>query len=81
VQTIIIDHHLLRDQNWKQTLGEVFATAEKHRKRIVTIAGFLDQEEEILEAHRRQLFAWHPEMPEEPVKRSNTFQLVKELKR
>jgi uncharacterized protein len=81
VQTIIIDHHLLRDQNWKQTLGEVLATAEKHRKRIVTVAGFLDQEEEILEAHRRQLFAWHPEMPEEPVKRSSTFQLVKELKR
>jgi hypothetical protein len=45
----------------------------------VTAAGFLEKEDEILEAHRRQLFAWHPDMPEEAIRRSRTFQLVKEL--
>jgi predicted metallo-beta-lactamase superfamily hydrolase len=45
----------------------------------VTAAGFLGKEDEILEAHRRQLFAWHPDMPEEVIRRNSNFQLVKEL--
>jgi len=79
VQTLIVDHHLLRDQNWKETLAVVFAQAERLGKRIVTAAGFLGKEDEILEAHRRQLFAWNPDMPEVPIERSKNFQLVKEL--
>lgn len=80
-KTLIIDHHLLRDPHWRTQVEEVFSCAAKFGKKIVTAAGFLGQEDEILEAHRRQLFAWHPEMPEEPMKRSKNFHLVKELKR
>jgi uncharacterized protein len=79
VKTIILDHHLLRDQHWKETMREVFAKAEKTGKKVVTAAGFLDREDEMLEAHRRQLFAWHPDMPEEPIRRSRNFHLVKDL--
>jgi hypothetical protein len=79
VQTIILDHHLLRDQHWKETMAEVFAKAEKNGKKVVTAADFLDREDEILEAHRQQLFAWHPDMLEEPIKRSRNFHLVKDL--
>jgi hypothetical protein len=78
-RTLIIDHHLLRDPNWKEEIEEVFAAAEKLGKKVVTAAGFLGKEDEILEAHRRQLFAWHPDMPEEAIRRNKNFQLVKEL--
>jgi predicted metallo-beta-lactamase superfamily hydrolase len=79
VRTLIIDHHLLRDQNWKEEMAKIFEKAEKAGKRVVTAAGFLGKEDEILEAHRRQLFAWHPDMPEETIRRSRTFQLVRKL--
>ena len=81
VRTLILDHHLLRDQNWKKQIEPVFASAEKIGKKIVTAAGFLGQEDEILEAHRRQLFAFNPDMPEEPIQRSANFHLVKELRK
>jgi predicted metallo-beta-lactamase superfamily hydrolase len=81
VRTIILDHHLLRDPKWKEDIKEVFARAEQTGKKVVTAAGFLGKDEEILEAHRRQLFAWSPDMPEEPVRRSGNFQLVKELEK
>ncbi len=78
-RTLIIDHHVLRDQNWKAQIAEVFARAEKAGKKVVTLAGFIGQEDEPLEARRRQLFAWRPDMPEEPIARSGNFHLVKEL--
>lgn len=81
VKTLILDHHLLRDENWKKQIGEVFARAEKTGKKVVTAAGFLGQEDELLEAHRRQLFAFNPDMPEEPIQRSRNFRLVKELRK
>jgi len=73
VRTLIIDHHLLRDPNWKESVVDVFERAGKASKKVVTAAGFLGKEDEILEAHRRQLFAWYPDMPEEAVRRSRTF--------
>jgi predicted metallo-beta-lactamase superfamily hydrolase len=79
LKTAIIDHHLLREEKWKEKIGDVFSKAKKHGKKVVTSAGFMDQEDEILEAHRRQLFAWHPEMLEVPIRRNKNFQLVKEL--
>ncbi len=81
VKTIIIDHHLLRDPKWKEEIKEVLARADKAGKKIVTAAGFRGEDEEMLEAHRRQLFAWNPDMPEEPVKRNRQFHLVRELKK
>ncbi len=79
LRTLITDHHLLRDPNWKKEMAEVFSAAERIGARVVTAAGFLGREDEILEAHRRQLFAWHPDMPEEPIRRSRDFQLAREL--
>jgi predicted metallo-beta-lactamase superfamily hydrolase len=79
VQTLIIDHHLLRDPKWKEEIKEVFAGAGKTGKKVVTAAGFLGRDEEILEAHRRQLYAWNPDMPAEPTQRSGNFKLTKEL--
>ncbi len=81
VHTVIIDHHVLRDQNWKEVLHDVFERAGKLGKKVVTAAGFLGKDKELLEERRRQLYAWHPEMPEEPIRRSKNFQLVRDLKK
>ncbi len=79
LRTILMDHHLTRDPGWNDAIREVRASAEKNGKRLVTAAGFLGKADEMLEAHRRQLFAWNPDMPETAMERSRNFQLVKEL--
>ncbi len=79
VQTVVMDHHVIRDPKWKESVGELFVTATKTGKKLVTAAGFLGGEDEMLEAHRRQLFARHPDMPEEPILRNKNFQLSKDL--
>jgi predicted metallo-beta-lactamase superfamily hydrolase len=81
VRTIVIDHHVLRDPNWKEACSELFALAEKNGKKLVTAAGFHGKEDEMLEARRRQLFARHPDMPEERIARNRNFQLVRELEK
>jgi predicted metallo-beta-lactamase superfamily hydrolase len=81
VRAIVIDHHVIRDPNWKEAFAELFALAEKNGKKLVTAAGFLGKEDEMLEAHRRQLFAWQPDMPEERIARNRNFQLVRELEK
>ncbi len=80
VKTVIIDHHLLREDNWEKELDEVFLTAQNLGKRVVTSAEFLEQKTTLLEARRRQLYAQHPNMPQEQIKRSSDFQLVKKLR-
>jgi uncharacterized protein len=79
VTTLILDHHLLRDPNWKGEMGEVFAIASKTDRKVVTAAGFLGKEDEMLETMRQQLFARHADMPSEPLIRSRNFSLCKKL--
>ncbi len=44
IHTLILDHHLLRDQCWKEKMGTVFSTAENLGKKVTTFAGFLGQQ-------------------------------------
>jgi predicted metallo-beta-lactamase superfamily hydrolase len=81
IQTLIIDHHGLRDPNWQKAIGEIYVSAKKCGKKVVTAAGFLGKEDVLLEAHRQQLFEQHPDMPEERIMRSENFHLVKEIKK
>jgi predicted metallo-beta-lactamase superfamily hydrolase len=81
LRTLILDHHLLRDRNWKDELREVYAKAEAVGKKVVTMAGFLGREEALLEAWRGQLFEEHRDQEQELLMRSSTFHLVKELKK
>ena len=53
-ETVVLDHHLLRDLHWRDHLAEVFAKAGKRGRRIVTAAGFLGREDEALEAKRKR---------------------------
>ncbi len=79
LQTLIIDHHLLRDEHGKDELREVYAKAEVLGKSVVSMAGFLKKEEALLEARRYRLFEQHPDPAKEPLLRSRSFHLVKKL--
>ncbi len=56
VKILIIDHHLLRDLNWRERIAAVFETG----RRVTTAAEFLGVENELLEAKRKELFKEHP---------------------
>lgn len=79
LKTLIIDHHLLRDKNWKDEIRAVYAKAEAIGKKVVTMAGFAGTHDVLLEARRGQLFEQNPDLTKEPLMRSSSFHLVKEL--
>lgn len=56
VPLIILEHHLLRMENWREPVKGVFETAEKTRHKVVSAAEFLGMKDNLLEAKRKQLF-------------------------
>ncbi len=57
---LVIAHHTLRDLNWRNALKELFEEASKYGVSIMTYAGLLNREDELLEAMRRDLYAKEP---------------------
>ncbi len=60
VTTIIIDHHVLRELQWKHRMEPVFAVANRHHVQIQTAAEFRGEEDQLLEARRKELYANDP---------------------
>lgn len=60
VPLIIIEHHALRDEAWRDKLSDVLAKATAHGHSIVTAAEYTGKDNLFLEAKRRQLFDEHP---------------------
>jgi len=56
VESLILDHHLLRDLNWRTWLKPVFEEAEALNKKVFTAASYMGVEEKLLEAMRRELY-------------------------
>ncbi len=56
VEKLVIDHHLLRDLNWKEKIARVFDAG----KEVLTAAEFLGIGNNQLEARRKELFKEHP---------------------
>jgi predicted metallo-beta-lactamase superfamily hydrolase len=56
VEKLVIDHHLLRDLNWKEKIARVFDAG----KEVLTAAEFLGVGNNQLEARRKELFKEHP---------------------
>ena len=56
VKTIILDHHLVRDLNYRDKIKDVLFEAEKLGKKIMTAAEFSGIENEFLEARRKELY-------------------------
>ncbi len=55
IKTMMLDHHLTRDINWRKKMQPVFDAGEEHGCRVQTFAGFAGQEDELLEAQRKKL--------------------------
>jgi uncharacterized protein len=56
VPTLVIDHHLLRDENWSKFLEPVRQSAEKAGNELLTAADILKQDPRPLECHRKNLY-------------------------
>ena len=56
VPLVILDHHALRDEFWKQKINSVFALASKLGHRVMTAAEFLGKENMFLESKRKQSY-------------------------
>lgn len=56
IKTMMLDHHLTRDINWKKKMEPVLAAGEKHGCDVTTFAGYLGREDDLLEARRRELW-------------------------
>ncbi|MCK4265653.1 MAG: MBL fold metallo-hydrolase [Thermoplasmata archaeon] len=56
MKTLMLDHHLLREKNWKAKMRPVFDAGEEHGCKVTTFAGYLGKEDDLLEALRKELW-------------------------
>jgi predicted metallo-beta-lactamase superfamily hydrolase len=56
IRTLILDHHALRDRDWRQRMAPVLEAGEAHDVRVVTAAEFLGKAVDQLEANRDRLY-------------------------
>jgi hypothetical protein len=55
-EILVLEHHILRDKDYKERFKEVFNKAEEMNTKILTAAEFMGQENMFLEAYRYKLF-------------------------
>ena len=60
VPVVVLEHHALRDENWKQKMRGVFEKAASTGHSLVTAAEYAGKENLFLESKRKQLFREHP---------------------
>jgi predicted metallo-beta-lactamase superfamily hydrolase len=60
IPTIVLEHHILRDENWKEKSAGVFCRASESGHTVVTAAQFLGLSDSFLEARRKKLFKEDP---------------------
>ncbi|MCS7115212.1 MAG: hypothetical protein RMJ15_10245 [Nitrososphaerota archaeon] len=61
LHTLVLDHHFLRDLNYKIRIKPVYEEAERRGVKVVTAAEFSGRKIEMLEALRKELYAKHDE--------------------
>jgi len=61
IHTLVLDHHFLRDLNYKLRIKPVYEEAEKRGVRVLTAAEFCGRKIEMLEALRKELYANYAE--------------------
>lgn len=60
VPHVIVDHHVLRDENWHETMDDVFYSAYQSDCTLQTAAEFSGERNSFLEARRKNLFQEDP---------------------
>ena len=61
LNTLVLDHHFLRDLDYKARIKPIYEAAEKRGVKVVTAAEFCGRKIEMLEALRRELYAKYGE--------------------
>jgi predicted metallo-beta-lactamase superfamily hydrolase len=61
LHTLVLDHHFLRDLNYKMRIKPVYEEAQKRNVKVVTAAEFYERKIEMLEALRKELYAKYSE--------------------
>lgn len=64
VPVVILEHHILRDENWQEKTTKIFYGAYKYGHTVQTAAEFLGKRNVFLEASRKRLFADAPPQAE-----------------
>jgi len=60
VPITILEHHLLRDSEWREKISSVLEKAEKADHKVLTAAEYLGKENTLLEGVRKRLYAENP---------------------
>lgn len=60
VRTLILDHHILRDRDWRTRMAPIFRSGEEHDVSVVTAAEFAGKAIDQLEANRDRLYGIEP---------------------
>jgi len=60
IPTIIIEHHALRDELWRQKTSVIYNQAAKYHHEVVTAAEYVGMENVFLESRRGQLYNDYP---------------------
>ena len=60
VPTTILDHHILRDEKWRETAQPIFDIAATEGHEVMTAAEYLGEEDCLLESKRKALFETEP---------------------
>jgi len=60
IPTTILEHHILRDEKWREACHPIFDAASKAGHAVLTAAEFLKRENNLLECRRKELFDAEP---------------------
>ncbi len=60
IPTTILEHHALRDEQWRHKTSQIFEAAEKSGNRVMTAAEHMGLENTFLESHRKELYLENP---------------------
>ncbi|HID15703.1 MAG TPA: MBL fold metallo-hydrolase [Candidatus Atribacteria bacterium] len=60
VPLVILDHHLLRDAEWRKYVEKIFEIANKYENKVITAAEYLAKKNILFESIRRRLYDNEP---------------------
>jgi predicted metallo-beta-lactamase superfamily hydrolase len=80
VPDVILEHHILRDENWRDKIKTLFGTAQEAGCKILTAAEFLGKENTFFEARRKRLFVENPPSKEFEKWMQESTEMQKHLK-
>ncbi len=60
VPCTILEHHILRDKDWRKKTENVFEKSHNHGHKVLTAAEFLEKKNHFLESTRKHLFIQNP---------------------